>query len=254
MATRDGSDDRSVRAADPSGQSGGGEAVDYPWQDPNGQTAWEGRVDELLYAGESIRERVHVDGHELVVTSHRVLQFTPDAVDGPRFRQVDRPNVATVRLQTSESLGLLFWSLAFAVVGAALVVVAFSYEFGGVVPDLNGGGPGMGAVQGTVEAIESLLSVFELFLLVTGVLTIVVGLVAFGWYVRTRTQRLVVAVVGARDLTIPRPAEGADAAVAALETAIAGRPSVEAGSLVGIRPDGDDEAARSGTSESAEDD
>ncbi|WP_254861492.1 hypothetical protein [Halovivax gelatinilyticus] len=232
MASRD---DRSVRTDGGARPSGVG-ADSLVHVDESAD--WEARVDELLYAGETVRERVRSDDHELVVTSHRVLLFRPDSTDGPRFRQVDRPNVAEVRLQTVESLRLLAWSVVFAAVGFGLVVAAFSYEFGGVIPDLNGGGPATGAVSGTVEALESILAMFELFVLVTGLLTICLALGSFGWYLRTRSQRLVVAVVGEADLSIPRPAD-AESVAAALERAIDGTPVAESGSLVGIRSHAD---------------
>ena len=46
---------------------------------------WKSRVDDLLYDGETARETVDVGTSRVVVTSHRVLAFTPDA-DGENFR------------------------------------------------------------------------------------------------------------------------------------------------------------------------
>ena len=180
----------------------------YPVRlDEHDERPWRERVEELLYAGERIRERVEVDGYALVVTSHRVLWFGPDEVEGPRFRQADRPNVATVRLQTVESLRLLGWSIALAVIGAALAVAAFTLNFEGTVPALNGGGPGTGTVDGTIETIESVLATFELVVLGLGATIMLLALVLFGWYVRSRTRRLVVAVIGGRDLSVPQPSD-----------------------------------------------
>lgn len=182
---------------------------------------WRDRVDELLFDGESVRERVAVDGHELVVTSHRVLSLAPVHVDGPQFRHVDRPNVADVRLEMHESLRLLGWAILLGAVGFALAFVAASFEFAAAVPDLNGGGPAMGAIDGTIAVLESVLAAFELVLLALGLLTCAAALATFGLYLRDRERRLVVAVAGDEDLSIPLPPEP-EAAVRSLSAAIEG--------------------------------
>ncbi|WP_247730186.1 hypothetical protein [Halovivax limisalsi] len=177
------------------------------------------RVEGLLYGGESVLERVDADGHDLVVTSHRVLLLAPEGADGPRVRQVERANVAAVRLQMVESLRLLVWSIGFVGLGTGLALAAATTDVAGMVPAVDPSGATAGVVQDTLDGIESLLAVFDLFLLVAGLLTIAAGLGAFGWYLRTRSQRLVVAVDGGPDLSIPRP-EADERAVAALESAI----------------------------------
>ena len=204
----------------------------YPVRlDEHDDRPWRERVEELLYAGERVRERVEVDGYVLVVTSHRVLWFGPDEVDGPRFRQADRPNVATVRLQTVESLRLLGWSIALTAIGVALVIAAFTLNFEGTIPALNDGGPGLGAAEGTIEALESVLATFELVVLGIGASVILLALVVFAWYVRSRTSELVVAIIGRPDLSIPLPTDP-ERSRRSLETAIDG--DVE---MTSIEPD-----------------
>ena len=56
---------------------------------------WRERAEEMLYAGESVEETFEVDDARILVTSHRVLAFTPGA-EGATFQQADRPNVAGV--------------------------------------------------------------------------------------------------------------------------------------------------------------
>ena len=223
-------DERSDDGRSDDGRSDGPER--YPVRlDEGDDRPWRERVEELLYAGERIRERVEVDGYALVVTSHRVLWFGPDEVEGPRFRQADRPNVATIRLQTVESLRLLGWSLALTAIGVALVVAAFTLNFEGTIPALNDGGPGMGAAEGTIEALESALATFELVVLGIGASIILLALVVFAWYVRSRTSELVVAVIGRPDLSIPLPTDP-ERSRRSLESAIDGD-----GEIVGIDPE-----------------
>jgi len=62
---------------------------------------WRGRVDELLYAGESIEERIGVGDADVVVTTHRVLALTPSG-DGERYRAIDRPNVLGASIDAGE--------------------------------------------------------------------------------------------------------------------------------------------------------
>ena len=60
---------------------------------------WVERAEGLLYEGESVRETVPVGAGGIVVTTHRLLAFTPDR-EGPNFRQVDRPNVDGAEVRT----------------------------------------------------------------------------------------------------------------------------------------------------------
>jgi len=60
---------------------------------------WVERAEGLLYEGESVRETVPVGAGVVVVTTHRLLAFTPDR-EGPDFRQVDRPNVDGAEVRT----------------------------------------------------------------------------------------------------------------------------------------------------------
>ena len=178
--------------------------------------SWRDRVDELLLAGETVTERVAVGDHELVVTSHRVLAF----VDGedPPFRYVDRPNVAGVRLETTESLRRLAWAVVLGLIGFAILGVALSADFAGVIPDAGTDQPGFGIVENTVQTLESLFTLLESIVLVTGLVAWLGALWLFVSYLRDRERRLVVAVHGDADLSVAAPDD--PTIVSELETAI----------------------------------
>ncbi|MFC3959180.1 hypothetical protein [Halovivax cerinus] len=198
--------------------------------DPNA-VAWRDRVEELLLAGERIRERVTAGEHGLVVTSHRVLAFHPPSADGPRFRAVDRPNAVAVRTETRESLRSLGWAVALATVGTLVAFVGVSVDFAGLLPTVEATGPMAGSVGGTLATLSTVLVALGRLVVLVGLVTILAGLVAFGRYLRGRRERLVVAVSGAADLSVPPPDEP-ERAVDALARAIERPPA----------PDGDDRA------------
>ncbi|MFC6728528.1 hypothetical protein ACFQDG_07745, partial [Natronoarchaeum mannanilyticum] len=80
---------------------------------------WRGRVDELLYAGESIEERVEIGDAEVVVTTHRVLALTPSG-DGERYRAIDRPNVLGASIDADGDRGHVLTAGKAALVAALL--------------------------------------------------------------------------------------------------------------------------------------
>jgi len=185
--------------------------------------AWRDRVSELLLAGERVWERVDVGDHALVVTSHRVLAFSPLSADGPRFRAVDRPNAVDVRTETQESLRLLGWAVMLSAVGTLVALVGVSVDFAGLLPSVESSGPMAGTVQGTVDTLATVLAALGQLLVLLGLAVLLGGLAAFARYLRGRQERLVVAVSGAPDLSIPPP-EDPDRAVAVLTRTIEAEP------------------------------
>ncbi|TMT80324.1 hypothetical protein E2L06_18985 [Haloterrigena sp. H1] len=201
---------------------------------------WRDRVDELCYDGERVEHRIDLERATIVVTTQRVLAFVPHTA-GPDFRHVDRPNVGTVTVETSQRLAVLCAGIVAAFAGLAAVEMATSVGFSSVAPAADPEGiaplPGSGLVVGFVEtvlaAVEMALVALEWSILLVGVAAFVVAVGFVGYYVRSRARLLVVRVSGGEDLVIP--VSGADLEsepVADLEAA--------------IRPGSDSTAAREG--------
>jgi len=190
--------------------------------DPDPQ--WADRVQDLLYDGESVRERVAVDDAQVVVTSHRVLAFTPDG-DGPNFRQVERPNVAGVSTGATASGALLGRGVRWTAIGLVLLGFGTVVDFGAIVGDVDlstggTGAVGLGGVLGAVQGMLDLLRQLDAILQTLGALVVLLGVLVLGAYLRTRTPTLVVEVAGdADDVHLPRPDDPA-ATVDRLDAAI----------------------------------
>jgi hypothetical protein len=187
---------------------------------------WRERAEELLYAGESIEETVELDDAHVLVTSHRVLAFTPGA-DGATFQQADRPNVAGVTSGARAESGLLERGVRLGVIGGVLVVAGMVLDFGSVIGevDLSGGEAagqvGLGGILGTLGTVLGLLRDLDQYMGLAGglFLLLAVGLLGLYWYLREPT--LVIHVEGDEDVRVPSPA-GERAAIAdRLERAVA---------------------------------
>jgi len=189
---------------------------------------WRKRVDELCYDGEHVEHRVDLERATVVVTTQRVLAFVPHTA-GPDFRHVDRPNVGTVSLETSQRLTALCAGVIAAFAGVATLEMATSVAVSSVAPSadfesiapLPGSGLVVGFVETVLAAIETGLLLLQWSVLLVGgaALVAAVGLIAY--YVRSRTRLLVVRVSGDDDLVIPvRGTDLEDELVADLEAAI----------------------------------
>jgi hypothetical protein len=166
--------------------------------------AWRERAADLLFDGEEVVEAVPFGERRVVVTTHRVLAFTPQSE--PRYRYVDRPNVTGVEADTEASgrwLGLAVRGIA---VGLPLAVVGRVVEFGDLfsLPDVSTGGRfGAGGMLGVLESLMGALAMVDEALLVGGLLATVLGIGAFGRYVETREHVVRIAVAGEDDITVP---------------------------------------------------
>jgi len=187
-------------------------------------TGWLDRVEDLLYDGEEIVERVPIADGGVVVTSHRVLAFTPDG-DGANFRDVDRPNVTGVAEQASGEWGFLQQAIKALVVGVVLLVagqtVSLDSMVTGVTIDSSAAQVGMGGMLGLLQQFLSLMAQLDELLTMFGALALLFGVVVFGVFVWTRERELMIGVAGddAEDLRLPAP-EDADEMVQRLERAI----------------------------------
>jgi hypothetical protein len=165
------------------------------------------RVEDLLYDGESVRESVDLDDARVVVTSHRVLAFTPE-MDGANFQQADRPNVEGVGTGARTESRLLEPGLRIGVVGVVLLGTGLVVDFGSLVGsvDLGGGagGVGIGGMLGPVRSLLGLVRDLDQYLQLFGALALLlaVGILSVYWYLREPT--LTIAVAGSEDIHVPR--------------------------------------------------
>lgn len=207
-----------------------------------GDPRWRDRLDDLLYEGESIEESVTVGDARVVVTSHRLLSFAPH-LDGPNFRQVDRPNVLGVSTGARSDTGHLVRGVRWTAIGLVLVLAGTFLDMddlvGGV--DLGGGAGGqigVGGVLGVVRSMLDLLRQLDELLQLFGALALLLGVVVFGVYLRSREPTIVVEIAGDEDdVHLPRP-EDARAIVDRLAAAV-GPDGATPGTDRGTDPIGD---------------
>lgn len=186
-------------------------------------TGWRDRVEQLLYDGESVRETVEFDAATVVVTSHRVLAFTPEA-DGANFRQVERPNVDGVATGARSRDGLLERGVRYGLVGAVLVVAGQFVTLDGILGgvDLNSRATselGLGGIMGTLQAMLNLLTQLDQLMQIFGALAVLLAVVLLAVYWVTREETLVIHVAGGDDVHLPRPRD-ADSARERLARAV----------------------------------
>ncbi|MFB6140248.1 MAG: hypothetical protein ABEJ26_07415 [Halosimplex sp.] len=200
-----------------------------------GGRTWAGSAEDLLFEGESIRRRVALaDGNRVVVTSHRLLAFTPER-DGENYREVDLPNVTDVYAGHEGERNLLWQGGRTALYGVLLLAVGVFVDFGAVVPTdafrQTGatGRLGMGGLLAMLQRFLSLVARLDEFARTIGALLVLFAAFVFGVYLLTRDSVLVVGVAG-DDEPVRVPAEDAalEPAVADLEDAL-----FETGATVG---------------------
>ncbi|QLH84612.1 hypothetical protein [Halosimplex pelagicum] len=191
-----------------------------------GGRAWAGSVEDLLYDGESVRERVELgEGSRVVVTSHRLLAFTPES-DGENYRAVDLPNVADVRTGHEGEANLLRHGGRLGVYGAVLLAVGVFVDFGSFVPTdafagAGAGQLGMGGLLSILQRFLSLIARTDEFARMIGALLVLFAVFVFGVYLLTRDHVLEVGVAGDDDpIRVPADGETIDGAVADLEVVL----------------------------------
>ena len=169
---------------------------------------WQDRVEELLYDGEQVEQQVDVDTARVVVTSHRVLVFTPE-LDGENLRQVDRPNVVGLERGALSEDALLTRGLRAGIWGVLLVGAGVLFDFGSLIGgvDLTGGGTGELGLGGTLEGLQSMLELLGLLdelLLAAGAVAMLVAVAVLGLFWHRRTPTLAITVAGGDDIHLPR--------------------------------------------------
>lgn len=167
---------------------------------------WTERVDELLYQGEEALERHEAGPNLLVVTTHRLLAFTPEG-DGPNFQHVDLPNVTGVSLSATGRPKLLEYGVKTGALGLLAFGSGAAVDFAGLLSldsvDTTGAGQvGVGGVLGMVDAVAGLLALLDVALTAGGALLTLAGLGLLAVYLRSRERELVVEVAGGDPVTV----------------------------------------------------
>ena len=171
---------------------------------------WVERAEDLLYDGERVEESVRVGSGGVVVTSHRLLAFTPDR-EGANYRAVDRPNVDGVSLTTSGEFEFLEQAVKAIVVGVALVVAGMTVSLDSLVSDvsLDSGGTssavGLGGMMGLLQTMLDFMTRLDDLMRIFGALALVFGAVVLGVYLWSRERLLVVSVAGGDDIELAAP-------------------------------------------------
>ena len=171
---------------------------------------WVERAGDLLYDGEAIETQIRVGEGGVVVTSHRVLAFTPDS-DGANYRAVDRPNVEGVDVTTTGEGAFLEQGLKALVAGVALVAAGQVISLDSMVEGISVGGGqaasavGIGGLLGMLQTMLTLLSQLDEIMQLFGGLALALAAVVLGVYAWSRERVLVVDVAGEDDIVLPAP-------------------------------------------------
>lgn len=180
----------------------GGDSDDSDDSPVGNSVASDSAVESLLYDGETVAERVPIDDGSLVLTSHRLLAFTPDS-DGRTLEVVHRPNVEAVTVASSARSGYLPPALKALLVGALLVGVGATIPVDGVAdaaPTAGGASaPGLGQTIGVLGALLSAVALIDDVLRLLGALVLLGGVALLGLYLRSRKRVVVVSVAGGDD-------------------------------------------------------
>ncbi|AAV47765.1 MULTISPECIES: hypothetical protein [Haloarcula] len=202
---------------------------------------WVARAESLLYDGEVIEADVRLDRGGVVVTSHRVLVFTPDR-EGSNYRQVDRPNVEGVDVTTSGDWSFLELGVKALVVGIVLVAAGMTVSLDSLVGNvsLDSGGAasavGIGGMLGMLQTMLTLMAQLDDLMRLFGGLALAFAAVVLGVYLWSRDRLLVVRVAGGDDVELTAPDD--ESVVDRIEAAIVPEaPPADAGSAPQSAPD-----------------
>ncbi len=205
-------------------------------------TRWLDRAEELLYEGEETVERVSTGEGGVVVTTHRVLAFTPDA-EGSNYEAVERPNVAGVEREATGEQRLLGLAAKVLVVGLALTGAGLAIDMDSLIGDVSlssgTGAVGMGGVLSTVQTMLDLLAHLDEVVTVVGALALLVGTALLGAYAYTRRRVLVVEVAGDEDVAVPVSGDDGGDGTGGFVPDGAGNEAAGAGGPSGDGPDAD---------------
>ena len=187
-------------------------------------SSWQRRVDELLYESETVEETVDVETARVVVTSHRVLSFTPE-MDGENFTQVERPNVTGVGMGARGNTKLAGRSVRYGIYGVVLVLGGLLIDsesyVGGLEFDAEATSEtGAGGIVSIAQAMLNFMARFDELMQVLGALLLLAAVVMFAVYWLLREPTLTIAVAGEEaDIHVPRPTD-TETVIGRLEAAV----------------------------------
>jgi hypothetical protein len=173
-------------------------------------SGWKSRVEELLYESESVEEALDYDDTRIVVTSHRVMAFTPE-MDGENFRRVERPNVTGVGTGSQSRASLAARSIRYGIYGAVLILAGYFLNFESFVGGVSIDGKtaqetGAGGIVQTTQSMLGLIANLDELMQTIGALVLLVAVVIFAVYWLLRTPTMVISVAGDEDdIHVSRP-------------------------------------------------
>jgi hypothetical protein len=202
---------------------------------------WVARAESLLYDGEVIEADVRLDRGGVVVTSHRVLVFTPDR-EGSNYRQVDRPNVDGVDVTTSGDWSFLELGVKALVVGVVLVAAGMTVSLDSLVSNVSldsgetASAVGIGGMLGMLQTMLTLMAQLDDLMRLFGGLALAFAVVVLGVYLWSRDRLLVVRVAGNDDIELTAPDD--ESVVERIEAAVVpDAPSADADETTQPPPD-----------------
>lgn len=187
-------------------------------------SGWQNRVEELLYESESVSEVLDIDSSRVVVTSHRVLTFTPE-MDGENFQQVERPNVTGVETSAQGRTTLAGRSIRYGVYSLMLILAGLVINFEALIGDVEfdsqaASQTGAGGIVSIADGMLSFMTQLDELMQVVGALVLLVAVAMFAVYWLLRVPTLAIRVAGdGADIHVQRP-DDADGAIRRLESAI----------------------------------
>ncbi len=183
---------------------------------------WQSHVDQLLYAGETVIQDTAGREAGIVVTSHRLLVFTPD-LNGENVRSFHRPNVTGVSKVASGTGRWLTAGAKWLVLGFALTIAGALLDLDGILGSVSTEGSasqvGVGWIGGLFSLFNTAFTLLDDVLFFGGILAIMAALGLFLWYLRSRAEHLTIEIAGSSDVELPAAGLDDDS-VGALQEAI----------------------------------
>jgi hypothetical protein len=172
------------------------------------------RIEDHLYAGESVWEAFDVGRTRVVVTSHRVAVVTPDSGG---VEQTERPNVTAVEQAVRGSRGSLWTGFLLFVTGIPLVALGYVLRDSGIgdTPEVEEEGAeaiGVGGI-GWIEDLLVFAANLDLVFMGSGVALLVFGVfLGFVYWFFVREPTLAIRLAGGQsDIHMPRANVSAEA-------------------------------------------
>ena len=179
-------------------------------------------LDQLLYDGETVLEEAAGREAGVVLTSHRLLVFTPESA-GPNLQTFHRPNVTGL---TTGQRGHSRWLVAGAKwlgFGVLLTIVGAILDLDGVLEPVSTDGTtgtvGVGWIGDLFGLFNTAFRLLDDVLFFGGILAVLGGIALLGWYWQTRGELITIELAGSDDVDLPAPGFDADS-IRSLQSAI----------------------------------